>query len=73
MSENLPELSEIQKKIIEMIEGNERITHFQMAKIIGVEKNKVILAVIDLKNKNILQRVGPRKGGTWHIISDFKK
>ncbi len=55
------------EKIVELIFGNQYISAFEMAKIIGITERAVEKQLARLKGKNIIDRVGPDKGGYWKI------
>ncbi len=55
------------EKIVELIFGDKYISAAEMAKIIGVTERAVEKQLAKLKGKDIIDRVGPDKGGYWKI------
>jgi ATP-dependent DNA helicase RecG len=58
---------ESSEKIIELIFENQYISASEMAKIIGITERAVEKQLAKLKEKNIIDRIGPDKGGYWKI------
>ena len=58
-----------QRKIIESINKNSEITTNQLADEVGISQRKIKENINKLKEKGILQRIGPAKGGYWKIIA----
>ena len=56
-----------QRKIIECINRNNKITTNQLADEVGISQRKIKDNIQKLKEKAILQRIGPAKGGYWKI------
>lgn len=61
-------VAENQEKILELISLNQFITVKQMSKSVGISERKIKENIAKLKQKGILKRVGPAKGGHWEII-----
>jgi ATP-dependent DNA helicase RecG len=61
-------LSENQRKIIESIKENSTISIVDLAKNIGIAEKNIEENLKKLKDKGIIKRVGPAKGGYWEII-----
>ena len=57
-----------QIKILLLIDDNQKITKNEMAKRIGIGTTAVDNNIAKMKQLNIIERVGPDKGGTWKII-----
>jgi len=55
-------------KILEIIKKNNRISTQKMAKELGVSRMTIAREIDYLKQKGILCRIGPAKGGHWEII-----
>jgi ATP-dependent DNA helicase RecG len=55
------------EKIVELIFGNQYISASKMAEEIGITKRAVEKQLSKLKEKDIVDRVGPDKGGYWKI------
>jgi ATP-dependent DNA helicase RecG len=56
------------EKIIALIQQNNTISAKEIAKEIGLTQRAVEKQIFTLKNKGILRRVGPDKGGHWEIV-----
>jgi len=67
VTENVPENR--LRAIFDLIKNNKKITVFMMAKKLSVNEKTIKRDIIKLKQKSILKRVGPDKGGYWDIIS----
>jgi len=51
-----------------LIEENNKISTHKLAQILGVARMTIVRDIKYLKNKGMLERVGPNKGGFWKII-----
>ncbi len=58
-----------QQKILEEIGKNPGITSNSLAQIVGISERKIKENISKLKEKGLLRRVGPDKGGHWEIIN----
>ncbi len=47
---------------------NPNITVMELKEIICISRKSILENISKLKNKNILERIGPDKGGYWKII-----
>ena len=56
-----------QEKILELIKENPSITQNQMAKALGLTRDGVSYNIKQLKDNNIIERVGSTKNGNWVI------
>jgi len=63
-------LAESQKKIIELIKINHKISKKEMSNRIGINTTAIDKNIEKLKQKGLLKRIGPAKGGYWKIVSD---
>lgn len=69
VTEKVPEkVTENQKKILESISKNRYITAPELATVIGISERKIKENIKKLKQKRLLLRVGPDKGGYWKTI-----
>lgn len=59
-----PELSALLDRII----ANPRITTAELASALKVSRRTVLARITTLKEKGILRRIGPSKGGKWELI-----
>jgi len=56
------------EKILDAIKNNPKITQNELAKITGLTRRGIEWNLAKLKEKGIIKRVGPAKGGHWEII-----
>ncbi|MFH1249853.1 MAG: winged helix-turn-helix transcriptional regulator [bacterium] len=63
-------LAESQKKILELIKINPKISKKEMSNRIGINTTAIDKNIEKLKQKGFLKRIGPAKGGYWEIVSD---
>ena len=66
-------LTERQQEIIELIKGNNQITKPELAQKLGINPSAVQKHIDTLKSKEIIERIGPAKGGHWKIKLAPKK
>ena len=57
-----------QRRILELIRGNPQITYDVLAKETGRDRKTVRRHIAILKEKGLLKRIGPAKGGYWEIV-----
>ncbi|NAS89915.1 transcriptional regulator [ANME-1 cluster archaeon AG-394-G21] len=60
-------VTENQKKILAQIKLNPFITADELSKIVGISSRKIKENIAKLKNKNMLKRIGPARGGHWEV------
>ena len=60
-------LTQNQKQILELIAQNNFITAIELAEKVHISKRKMEENMAKLKQKGLLKRVGPAKGGHWEI------
>jgi ATP-dependent DNA helicase RecG len=60
-------LSENQKMLLNEIRKNGRITQKELSLIIGINEKNIRNNMNILKNRGIVNRVGPDKGGYWEV------
>jgi len=65
-------VTENQKKIIEVILNNRYTTINELSEIIAISPKSIKENIKKLKNKNIIKRIGPDKGGYWEVVSKNK-
>ena len=68
MTKVTDKVTDNQRKIIESIIRNNKITTKQLADKVGISQRKIKDNIQKLKEKGILQRIGPAKGGRWEIV-----
>ena len=62
------ELSQTQKKILELLSINEQFSAGELANQIGVSRRSIESNIKILKEKGFIIRHGPPKGGYWEVI-----
>ncbi|MCK5281805.1 MAG: putative DNA binding domain-containing protein [Nanoarchaeota archaeon] len=60
-------LTENQNKIIQEISKNPSISAKELSRLINISSRKIEENIAKLKQKGILKRIGPAKGGHWEI------
>jgi len=60
-------------QILEAIGKNPHITASELAGILGISERKTKENIKKLKEKALLRRIGPDKGGHWEIIKRLDK
>ena len=58
------------QKIMMLIKENPEITTEEMAKLIGIDRRNITRNIRNLKEQNLIRRIGTSKGGYWEIIKD---
>lgn len=66
-SKNNKGLDEREIKIIESIKENPYITNDELVDKLDISKRTVARLLSNLKNKDLIKRVGPTKGGYWKV------
>lgn len=61
-------LRECERNILRLIHRNKRVSIREMAREVGISTTAIDKNLTKLKNKGILRRVGPDKGGHWEVI-----
>ena len=56
------------EKILDAIKSNPKITQNELMELIGLTRRGIEWNLAKLKEKEIVKRVGPAKGGYWEII-----
>lgn len=57
-----------EKLVLEIIEKDPTLSVSKMVKILDISKASIERAIKSLKEKNIIKREGPAKGGKWSIL-----
>lgn len=55
------------EKILRLISENKYISAQELAEILGISSRAVEKQIANLKDKGLLKRVGPDKGGYWKV------
>ncbi len=63
-------VTENQIKILNAIKENKNITVIEIAKKSNISRKSVLENISKLKQKNLIRRIGPDKGGYWEILKD---
>ena len=63
-------VTEKQMMILKEIIKDKFVTGNHLSIVIGISERKIKENIKKLKNKGVLKRVGPDKGGYWEIISE---
>lgn len=67
-SDTLKNITTGERKIIELIKNDEKISQPEMAKILGISINTVKKYILKLRAKKVIEHIGPDKGGYWKIL-----
>jgi len=71
VTEEVGDVTEIRRrKILDLIRNNNKISTFEIASEMRVTRRTIARDMIFLKDKNIISRIGPDKGGHWKINQD---
>ena len=65
------ELSSREKEIIQIISENSRITQNEISEKIGIAPQNIRKYITKLKQKGLLLRIGPDKGGYWEVNNNI--
>jgi len=60
-------LVESQKKIIELISKNPKISKKELSENIGISTTAIDKNISKLKEKGLIERIGEAKGGEWRL------
>ena len=63
-------LGENEVKILESVSNDPQITIEQLSETLQISTTAVENNIKKLKDKDLLKRVGPPKGGHWEIIAE---
>lgn len=63
-------VNDTQKKILKELEKNPNITYDELVDKIDTSRRTIIRQMNGLKEKGIVKRVGPAKGGHWEIVEE---
>ncbi|MCK5683508.1 winged helix-turn-helix transcriptional regulator, partial [bacterium] len=59
-----------QKKIVDLIKNNPKITRKELANVLGISSNGVKYHLKKLKNAKIIQHVGSVRAGHWEVLNN---
>lgn len=60
-------VGENEARILNLISENKNITYIQLAKKLNITEKSIYMNVEKLKQKGLLKRIGPAKGGHWEV------
>jgi ATP-dependent DNA helicase RecG len=58
------------QKILEQIKANPYISREELAELCGLTSDGIKYNIRKLREKGIVKRVGPDKGGYWEVVED---
>ena len=61
-------VGENEAKILDLISQNKNITYVELANKLGIAEKNIYKNIEKLKQKGLLKRIGPAKGGYWKVI-----
>jgi len=64
-----PDLEKSSQKILTLMIDNPEITIDEISKQIGIGIRAIKKQINTLKNKKLIERIGPNKGGYWKVVS----
>lgn len=64
---NVP-VNKTQRKILELLQVNNNLTYDNLAVTLNVNRKTIMRNINDLKNKNLIHRIGSDKSGYWEIV-----
>ena len=59
------------EKILKLISDNKYISAQELAELLGISSRAVEKQIANLKDKGILKRIGPDKGGHWEVDQEL--
>ncbi len=65
-------LTDNQKRIIELMQENEYITHSILTKIMGVSEKTISSNIRILRKAGLIERIGSRKIGKWKVTAGWE-
>lgn len=61
--------TELEQKILDLIKKNSSISRTEIAKTLSLSADTIKEYLEKLKQKSLLKRIGPDKGGHWQVVS----
>ena len=61
------------QKIISLMSANSQITTQEIAEALGMSRRAITKQITNLREKGIIRRIGPNKGGHWEIVNNDVK
>ena len=59
-------------KILELMKQNPAITTTELAQLLNISRRAIAKQTALLKEKGLIRRIGPDKGGRWEVLNDQK-
>ena len=74
INDTIDETSKIttQEKILNLIKNNPEITQTKMAEVLGLIRDGISYNIKQLKENDVIDRIGPTKNGKWIIKKERK-
>lgn len=63
-------LSSNQRKILALLQDNPHMAARELAKQVGISSRKIEENIAKLKVLDLLERIGPAKGGYWKVLNE---
>ena len=60
------------QKILELMRQNPAITTTELAQLLNISRRAIAKQTALLKEKGLIRRIGPDKGGHWEVLNDQK-
>ena len=64
----LEKVTENQVKILDKMSKDKYVTIKYLSTVVGISERKIRENISKLKQKGLLKRVGPDKGGHWEVL-----
>jgi RNA polymerase III subunit RPC82 helix-turn-helix domain len=61
-------LTKTEKKVIQFLIESSNLTSVELAEKVGVTKRTIERALKSLQEKNIIERIGSKRDGSWIVI-----
>lgn len=65
--------ADILNKMVDLLESNPRLSRKDLVLLLGLDESGVKYRLAKLQKTNVIQRIGPDKGGYWKTIAKPKK
>lgn len=66
-------LTDNQVRILNAVMKNKTITQNQLSELVGITSKNIRNNMKRLKEKGLIKRIGPDKGGYWQVMQGFRK
>lgn len=68
LDKDLEDLTDNQKKIIAEMKKNKNVTQKELSRRVGINEKNIRNNIAGLKERGLIERIGPDKGGYWEVI-----